>query len=257
MTGSEIVKIELAGRVVTATIDSPPANALSLELAEGLQRVCEATEQAGARVVVLRSAVAGYFVAGADLKLLGSADDDDFDDYLVKLRAAIERLATLDAVSIAAISGYALGGGLELACACTLRVAAEDAQIGVPEVKLGLLPGAGGTQRLPRLIGVGSALDLLLTGRSISGTEGYRLGLVQRLAATRDDVDAMAAEFAAELALLPAGALAAIKRCVAATDLPFDHGMAVEVREIKGLFKSEDAREGLAAFLGKRAPRFE
>ncbi|MFY9487426.1 MAG: enoyl-CoA hydratase/isomerase family protein, partial [Solirubrobacterales bacterium] len=171
--GQGLVQIETGDRIVTATFNSPPANALSLDLAAGLQEVCDAVEDSGARVLVLRSAVPGFFVAGADLKLIGTATSEEFADYLERLRAAIQRVAELDAVSIAAIGGHALGAGLELSCACTLRVAGEDATLGVPEVKLGLLPGAGGTQRLPRLIGAGPALDLLLTGRSIDGAEAH------------------------------------------------------------------------------------
>jgi enoyl-CoA hydratase len=159
-------------------------------------------------------------------------------------------------LSIAAIDGYALGGGLELAMACTMRVATPRSQLGVPEIKLGLLPGAGGTQRLPRIVGPARALGMLLTGRSAGGDEAERIGLVDHLVP-----DGTAAEAAAELAQRfvagPSRALAAIVRCVhAARDMPFADGMQVERAEIMSLFENADAREGLAAFLEKRRPTF-
>jgi hypothetical protein len=120
-------------------------------------------------MVVVRSEVPGFFAAGADLKLLAATDASGFADYLDGLRGVLERIATLPQLSVAAIDGFALGGGLELAMACTVRVATPRSRLGVPEIKLGLLPGAAGTQRLPRLVGRGAALDLLLTGPRSSG----------------------------------------------------------------------------------------
>lgn len=207
-------------------------------------------------MIVVRSEVDGYFVAGADLKLLAGTDTEGFVRYLERLRGVLERLAALPQLSIAAVDGFAFGGGLELAMACTLRVATPRAKLGVPEIKLGLLPGAGGTQRLPRLIGRGPALDLLLTGRSIGGEDGARLGLVDRLAAD-GEANAVAADLAARFADGPAEALAATVRCAdAARDLPLREGLAVERDEIVRLFTTPDAREGIRAFIEKRAPEF-
>lgn len=168
----------------------------------------------------------------------------------------LERIAALPQLSIAAIDGFALGGGLELSMACTIRVATPRSKLGVPEIKLGLLPGAAGTQRLPRLVGRGAALDLLLTGRSADGGEAARLGLVDHLVAD-GEADAAAAELARHLGSGPFEALAAIVRCVdAAHDLPFAEGMAVEQDEIVRLFGTADAREGVRAFLEKRPAEF-
>lgn len=253
---SDAVTHAVHDRVATITLASPPANALGTAVKEGLTAALDAAEAAGARVLVLRSDIAGFFAAGADLKLLAGADATGFAEYLDGLRGLLERIAGLPQLSIAAIDGVALGGGLELAMACTLRVATPRSKLGVPEIKLGLLPGAAGTQRLPRLVGRGPALDLLLTGRSADGEEGARLGLVDRLVPD-GQADATAAELAARLASGPLDAQAAIVRCVdAARDLPFTDGLAVERDEILRLFDSGDAREGIRAFVEKRPAEF-
>jgi enoyl-CoA hydratase/carnithine racemase len=207
-----------------------------------------------ARVLVFASGVPRFFAAGADLKLLATLDRDGFARYLAELRGVLDTIQALPQPSIAAIDGIALGGGLELALACTLRVAAPAARLGVPEVRLGLLPGAGGTQRLPRLIGRSRALDLLLTGRSLDGEEALRVGLVDRVAA---DAAAAAAELAGEIACHPAAALTAIGRCVdAAARSDEDAGMRVELDELLDLFDSADGSEGIRAFLERRPPDF-
>lgn len=151
----------------------------------------------------------------------------------------------------------ALGGGLELALACTMRTASPRAQLGVPEVKLGLLPGAGGTQRLPRLIGRAAAVDLLITGRSIDGNHAVDIGLVDRLVPAGDLVDETI-QLAQTLANGPKQAISAIMRCVdASADLPFAAGMDIEAHHVEQLFATPDAREGIAAFIEKRKPTFD
>lgn len=250
------VETRVQDRIATITMHVEPANALGDELKEGLTGALDDAEAAGARVLLLTSSVPEYFAAGADLKLLGAADRVAFERYLDGLRAVIERVAALPLLSIAVIDGYALGGGLELAMACTMRLASTRSRLGVPEIKLGLLPGAGGTQRLPRLVGRGAALDLLLTGRSVLGEEAARIGLVD-LVVGEETLHAEAMRLAVSLAAGPVDALAATVRCVdAARDLPLADGMAVERVEILTLFDSEDAREGIEAFLGKRRATF-
>ncbi|HEX4109506.1 MAG TPA: enoyl-CoA hydratase-related protein [Solirubrobacteraceae bacterium] len=252
---SDLITITGEAPVITATMHSPPANALGLPMADALNEVCDAVESSGARVLVLRSDIEGFFAAGADIKLLGRADGAVFHDYLRRLRGVLERIAALDAASIAAIDGHALGGGLELSLACTLRVGGPGAKLGVPEIKLGVIPGAAGTQRLVHHAGPGAALDLLITGRSVEAEEAHRMGLLQRL--DPEGADRAAEELAAQIAAMPKQAIAAAKRSVqAAIDLPLDGGLAVEMHEITGLFHSPDAREGLSAFLEKRKPEF-
>jgi enoyl-CoA hydratase/carnithine racemase len=251
------VKVDVRDNgVAVVTLSRPPVNALGDALVAGLDAACDQADAAGIGAMVVSSALPGYFVAGADLHLLDGLDSDAFLRYLDRLRSVLDRIAAAPWLSLAAIEGHALGGGLELAMACTLRVASTSAQLGLPEVKLGLLPGAEGTQRLPRLVGRGPALDLLLTGRSVVGEEGLRIGLVNRLVAEGRAHDA-ALDLAVTLAAGPRAAHAAIVRCVeAASTATFAEGVAVERRELATLFDSEDGREGVRAFLDKRRARF-
>lgn len=252
----EVVRYEQADGLATVTLVRPPANALGEPIIAGLTIAIDRAEADAVGAVVVGSEVPGFFAAGADLTLFDGLEVEGFLDYLDRLRGVIERLGSGPWVSIAAIDGHALGGGLELAMACTMRVASMAARLGVPEVKLGLLPGAAGTQRLPRLIGRGPAVDLLLTGRSVDGTEARRLGLVDRLTEPGEPV-VVAGALAAALANGPRDAHAAILRCVeVAGQLDLPAGMVVERDEVAGLFATPDGREGVAAFLEKRRPLF-
>lgn len=255
MFTSDHLSVVVDGRIAIVTLDDPPANALSLGMTDALAAALDTIEESGVPVAIFRSAVPGFFVAGADLKLLGSADSAVFGDYMVRLRGTIERIPLMQAVTIAALDGHTLGGGLELAAACTFRVGGPEAKLGVPEIKLGLLPGAGGTQRLPRMTSRGTALDLLLTGRSAGAEEALRVGLIDRLDPVSGETGARA--LAERLLQMPTSAVTAIVRCVnAASDLPLEQGLEVEGREILALFDGADAREGLTAFLEKRRPDF-
>ena len=252
----DAVSFEVIDRVPVVTYNSPPANAFSEEVIAGMAAAVDQVEASEAAVAVFRSAIPGFFIAGANLKFMAQTDKDGFLDYLARLRGQIERVATARFISIAAIDGHALGGGLEFAVACSLRVASERARLGVPEVKLGLLPGAGGSQRLPKMLGKGPGLDLLLSGRSATGEEGYRLGLVDRYVGD-GDVDAAAIQWAKELLDGPADAYAWILRCAAAArDLPLEEGMEVERQAAAELFDTPDGLEGVAAFVEKRQAEF-
>ena len=252
----ELVTTELVGGVAVITMSSPPANALSFELIAALDNAVTIAADDGATAIILSSGLDRFFAAGADLKLLGDANSAEFHHYLVTLRAFIERLPQLPQPTLAAIDGMALGGGLELALACTMRTASPRAQLGVPEVRLGLLPGAGGTQRLPRLVGRAAAVDLLITGRSIDGNRAVEIGLVDRLV-SGGDLNDETMQLAQTLANGPKQAVAAIMRCVdAAADMPFAEGMNIEADHVEQLFATPDAREGIAAFLAKRTPSF-
>ncbi len=251
-----VVRYHHTDGVATLTLARSPANALGEPIIAGLTLAIDRAGSDGVGAVVVRSEVPGFFAAGADLTLLDGLEVSGFLDYLDRLREQIERLGSGPWVSIAAIDGHALGGGLELAMACTMRVASTAAGLGVPEVKLGLLPGAAGTQRLPRLIGRGPAVDLLVTGRSVDGTEAHRLGLVDRLTEP-GEVDRVAGELAASLASGAREAHAAILRCVdAASERGLEGGMVIEREEVAALFANPDGREGVAAFLEKRRPSF-
>lgn len=245
------------GAIVEVVLGGPPANALGPAIVTGLHAAMDAAETAHAKVLVLTSSVDGYFAAGADIKHMSSADAASFRDYGDGLRAALDRLANLPLVSVAAIDGVALGGGLELAMACTMRVAATEARLGLPEVKLGLIPGAGGTQRLPRLVGRGRALDIMLTGRQVEADEAYWIGLVDRLAEPGGSAAAAAWQLAHQLAAASTPAQLAVVRTVdAAYDRPLHDGLNFEVEQVQELFERGEAMEGLRAFIDKRAPEF-
>jgi enoyl-CoA hydratase/carnithine racemase len=245
------------GGVFTILLRRPPANALGQPIIDGLNAALDHADELGdVKLIVVASRVPGFFAAGADIKHMAVADPETFAAYGRALKAPLARLAQSKRVSIAAVDGLALGGGLELAMACTLRIGSAIATLGLPEVKLGLIPGAGGTQRLPRLVGRGRALDILLTGREVGAEEAYAIGLIDRL------VDEGAAEDAAralaeELRALSQPALHAVIRTVdTAFDLPLREGLKREALEEQRLFERGEAREGLAAFLEKRPPRF-
>jgi enoyl-CoA hydratase/carnithine racemase len=245
------------GAIVEFVLDRPPANALGPEIIDGLHTAMDYAEAAEVKVIVLASAIDGFFAAGADIKHMSSADAASFRKYGDALRGALERLAALPMMSVAAIEGLALGGGLELAMACTLRVAAPEARLGLPEVKLGLIPGGGGTQRLPRLVGRSRALDIMLTGRQVEADEAFWIGLVDRLAEPGDTARAAAWQLAHELAAASTPAQLAVVRTVdAAYDRPRAEGLRYEVDQIQELFERGEAVEGLQAFIDKRAPEF-
>jgi enoyl-CoA hydratase/carnithine racemase len=241
--------------VLVVTMERPPANALGIPILDGLQTACDAAEQAGdVKVMVIESALEGFFAAGADIRHMSTITAESFMEYGDKMRAANDRIAAAPWITLAAVDGLALGGGLELAMACTLRVGSSRARFGLPEVKLGLIPGAGGTQRLPQLVGRGRALDIILTARQLEVEEAFAIGLVDRIA---DDVLKEALALAAELVTssLPAQ-LAAVRSVDASYGMPLAAGIFYERDQEQGLFENGEAAEGIAAFIEKRAPHF-
>jgi enoyl-CoA hydratase len=250
------VQVEAKQGFVLARLEHPPANPLGPVVLHGLDLAADTVESSGAKALVIVSALPGFFAAGADIKHMRSLDADGFAAYGEHMRRVFERIAALSAVSIAAIDGLALGGGLELALTCTLRIGSTRARLGLPEVKLGLIPGAGGTQRLPRVVGRGRALDILLTGRQVPAEEAHAIGLLDRLV-PEGTAEEVATEIAQQLAGSSMPAVAAIQRCVesALTD-ELTRGLAVEAAEEQALFVDGEAREGISAFVERRAPSF-
>lgn len=250
------VSCQQRDRLFVIELNRPPANALGGPVIEGLQRALDEFETTAARVLLLRSALPGFFAAGADIKLMGDLDAAGFAAYGASMRGVLERLAVLGRPSIAVVEGRALGGGLELALAASLRVASAGARFGLPEPKLGLIAGAGGTQRLPRLVGRGRALDIMLTARDVRADEALRIGLIDRLTAP-GGAQAEAETVAGVIAAMSPAAITAILRCADdAADLPLADGLAREAARENELFDQHDGREGIRAFLEKRPPLF-
>jgi enoyl-CoA hydratase/carnithine racemase len=252
----EFVRTETDGGVAVIRIDRPPANALarqvSLELSEAAGTV--ASDQA-IRAVVLWGG-GKIFAAGADIKAMVEYGPDEIASDVGALERACRHLEAIPKITIAAINGFALGGGLEVALACDVRYAAQDAQLGLPEIKLGIIPGSGGTQRLPRLVGLGRARDLILTGRSVTADEALAFGLIDGVSPAADAFT-LALDRASRYAAGPTEAYAAAKRALAAADRPLDEGLRLEREAFVPLFATRDQEEGMRAFLDKREPRFE
>lgn len=253
----ETLLVDTTDRVATVTINRPDKrNALNAavrrELGEALERL---ERDDSVRVVVFTGAGDKAFIAGADIAEFAERTP-------IEQRAAMEppsvfeRIATYPKPTVASINGYCLGGGCELALACDLRIAGRSARLGQPEVKLGILPGGGGTQRLPRLVGVGAAMRLILTGELVGAEEAERLGLVD--AVVEDDVlPARARELAASIAAQSPMALRLAKEAVRASmEMPLAAGLRLERELFVTAFASEDKVEGVAAFLEKRPPEW-
>jgi enoyl-CoA hydratase/carnithine racemase len=247
------------GAVGSITLDNPPANSYDIEAVRELAGAIGAANDApDVRVVVLRSASEKFFSAGADVKRF-LANDADANMEMVRLaHEALASVARSPKLFVAWIAGHALGGGLEMALACDLRYAAEGSfRLGTPEVTLGLLPGNGGTQRLPRIIGVPKALDLMVTGRPVSPGEAHGLGILNRLFAAGETADKTRA-YAEALAGGATAAIGEIKLTTyAGIEKPIGEALARERDGIRRLFDTEDAAEGFTAFKEKRKPEFK
>jgi enoyl-CoA hydratase/carnithine racemase len=241
-----------SGRIV---LDKAPANSYDIEFMRELGEAIDAANgDDGARVIVVSSASEKFFSAGADIKTFLANDVEANMEMIRVAHDSLGRMAASDKLFVAWIEGHALGGGLEIALACDLRYGAyEGYRVGTPEVTLGLLPGNGGTQRLPRLIGLGPALELLLTGRQLEPEEAHQRGVLTGLFGSASDFDQNIAKIAAG----PPLAIAAIKRAAyEGSEMKLDDGLALERELIEQLFRSSDSREGLSAFTEKRPPAF-
>jgi enoyl-CoA hydratase len=245
--------LEISGHIAVLTLQRAPVNAIDAAwLASFHEMLDHLAGREDWHVLHLRSATK-VFCAGADLaEMRGRLDSAEGIETMVQVAAGMQRLfariEALSQVTLAELGGAALGGGLELALACDLRVAAEEAKMGLPEVRLGLVPGAGGTQRLTRLVGRGLAARLILGGEVLDGGAAAAAGLVQ-WSAPRAELAARAAALAAQAAGLPAQALAACKRCIAAAGDPGRDGFAEELEASRRLYADPATRERVAQFL--------
>ena len=250
-----LVEVSRTGAVALVRLDRPPVNALSTELSAELLTAFTQCRDPDIRAVVVTGEP--HFAAGADISGFQEAFDSRGDEELASaLTDAIWALEGLEKPTIAAVRGYALGGGLELAMGADFRYLGEGAKVGQPEIMLGLIPGAGGTQRLPRLVGYQAAKEVVFSGRQVPADEAAGLGLADKVVPDDDLLD-VAMEDARVWAEGPTRAIAAAKRALNdGWGHPMSTAMTIEAAAFQDAFETDDAREGVSAFLEKREPHF-
>ena len=246
---AEFVRLEVEGGVGTVRLDRPPMNALNTQVQEELRAAAaEASERADVRAVVLYGGPK-VFAAGADIKEMVDVDYATMVERAGPLSAAFDAVARIPKPVVAAVTGYALGGGCELALTADFRVCGDNARLGQPEILLGIIPGAGGTQRLARLVGPARAKDIIFTGRFVDAEEALRIGLVDRVVAP-DDVYSAAVELASRYVSGPAVALRAAKAAIdGGLDTDLASGLRLETSLFAGLFGTEDRAIGMRSFI--------
>ena len=251
------VELTRNGDAAVITLNRPQAlNALSFEIVEEIGDAIDEVTSTDARAIIFTGAGGKAFCAGADIKELREQNTNSMRVAMGKGQATFAKLDSLRIPSIALINGYAFGGGLELALACTFRVATSNAKVGLPEIKLGIIPGYGGTQRLPRLVGEGRALEIIMSGRTVDAEEAERIGLVQKI--IEGDGMTGVLEFVKTITCYSLPVLEYAREAVmTALDNPIDAGLKIE-RDLNLLaFTTEDCREGMAAFEEKRKAVFK
>lgn len=252
-----LLSTERAGDVLVLTLARAPVNAINDELLAQLEAVLDEVESDQALAVLHVRSACGVFCAGADLALIRSCmataqGRDAMVAVVRRMQRVFARLEALDCVTIAELGGATLGGGFELALACDLRIAADDARIGLPEAGLGLLAAGGGTQRLTRLVGHGLARRLILGAETVDGRQAQQLGLVQ-WAVPRERLAGEARALALRYGAMPRLAFAENKRCIALAGVPGDVGFAAEIDATRRLYQHPETKRRVAAFLDKRA----
>lgn len=254
-----VVLTDLYERLLTVTVNRPEKlNALNVDVIDGLAAAFEkARADTSVGAVILTGAGTKAFVAGADIAGFPRLTPASARDMARRGQAVLDEIEGLGKPVIAAVNGFALGGGCELAMACTLRIASSNARFGQPEVNLGLVPGYGGTQRLPRLVGKGRALELLLTGDQIGADEALRIGLVNQVVSP-EELRGAAETFARRiLSRAPVAVRYALEAVRYGLDMPMEQALDFEATLFALCATTEDMREGVAAFLGKRPPSFK
>jgi enoyl-CoA hydratase / 3-hydroxyacyl-CoA dehydrogenase len=248
------VKLDTRGETAIVWLDNPPANSLAPHVIEGLQKAWDAIQDGDVKTMIVASPNPALFCAGADIKAFTQLDETSGRELLDGAHGLFRAWEQSPIMTIAAVNGIALGGGCEIAMACDVRLAALSASFGQPEINLGIIPGFGGTQRLPRLVGPAKALEMNVTGDPISAEDAYEYGLVNRVVADHELFDTALA-WARKFARQAPVAIEQIKRASHKGDL--DEGIAAEKQGFLTAFTSEDAREGISAFLEKRTPKFQ
>jgi enoyl-CoA hydratase len=254
----EFVRYQAEGPLATITVDHPPANALSNAVLAEIEASLEQAEtDPSVRVVIFTGAGEKFFIAGADITEFLSIPKERYAERTAKGQSVTLQLETMGKPVIMAINGYCLGGGCEMAMAGDIRIAAENAAFGQPEIKLGIIPGFGGTQRFVRLLGKSRAMELLFTGDNIDARTALEVGLVSRVVPQAELISS-ATELANKLAVQAPLAIAAIKRAVHnGLDRPIEEALEVERQEFAEIRFTDDAIEGITAFLEKRKPDFK
>jgi enoyl-CoA hydratase/carnithine racemase len=256
VTDGEFVRLEVDGGIATIRLDRPPMNALNVQVQE---EVRAAAAEAGSRSDVSAVIVYGgekVFAAGADIKEMVAMSYADMIVRSGALQSSFTAVANIPKPVVAAVTGYALGGGCELALCADMRVCGDNAKLGQPEISLGVIPGAGGTQRLSRLVGPARAKELIFTGRFVDAEEALRIGLVDRVVPAAD-VYTAARELAGSFVGGPAIALRAAKEAIdRGLEVDLDTGLEIERLQFSGLFATEDRTIGMTAFVEKTKPKF-
>ena len=258
------IRTEVEDRIALLTIDHPPVNSFNAQVVTELdEAVDELMADDEVKAIVITGGGTNAFVAGADIPEIRELLENPEGDY-AEARAFIERgqgvhrkIETATKPVIAAINGFCLGGGLELAMACHMRICSDRARLGQPEMNLGLIPGWGGTQRLPRIVGKGKALEMILTGDMITAQEAYRIGLVNKVVpagAILKEARGLARKIVSKSKFPVAATLRAVTEGLEVT---VEEGLEIEKKQFVGLADTEDIREGLSAFLEKRQPEFK
>ncbi|WP_409182695.1 enoyl-CoA hydratase/isomerase family protein [Amycolatopsis sp. VS8301801F10] len=245
----EFVTLEVEGGVGTIRLDRPPVNALNNQVqAELAEAAREASDRDDVRAVILYGGEK-TFAGGADIKEMASRTYPEIAKFGAELTASLARVANIPKPVVCAITGYALGGGLELALTADWRIAGDNVKVGQPEIQLGIIPGAGGTQRLTRLIGPSKAKDLIFTGRFVKADEALKLGIVDEVVAP-DDVYAAAHKWASQFVNGPAVALRAAKAAIdSGLDVDLATGLKIETQLFTALWATEDQKNGMQSFI--------
>jgi enoyl-CoA hydratase len=254
-----LINVKIIKSVAYVTIENPPVNALNATALQEMERCIDQLNSDSSVKAVILTGTGVFFIAGADIKEFTHLFENEelAEQAAFKGQALYNKIEQSEKPIIAVINGACLGGGLELAMSCHMRIAAHEAKLGLPETKLGIIPGYGGTQRLARLTNTAKALELILTGRFIDGREAEKIGLVNH-SVDADQLLQKAAEIAESITQKSSLSVkAALESVLTGIDLPLDEGLALEAKHFGKLFGTEDTKEGVSAFIEKRPAAFK